>query len=80
MLNIRTNILFDSTMWRELTSLAKIQNTSVGSLVRTAVGTTYFQNNTQKKRADAINRTLAIRPNFKGKINYKALINYGRER
>lgn len=42
MLNKRTQILFDNHLWRELTSLAESQKTSVGNLVRQAVTKTYF--------------------------------------
>ncbi len=79
MLNYRTNILFDTQMWKQLQTLAKAQNTSVGQLVRDAVQKTYIEDQIQKDRAKAIEETIKIRPHLKGKIDYEAWINYGRE-
>ena len=79
MLNIRTNILFDDSMWSQLTSLAKAQNTSVGQLVRSAVQTVYLEKNRLQARALAFDKIIKIRPKLQ-KINYRDLIDYGRER
>lgn len=80
MLNKRTQILFDQDMWQRLTSLAKAKNTSVGKLVREAVEQKYLYAVDLQKRHKAIEATLRHRPNpFKGRIDYKALINAGRK-
>lgn len=80
MLNKRTNILFDQELWNELTKLAKNSNRSVGELVRTAVSEHYELKDDIKKRikkaCDAIE---ANREKVDAKIDYKALINYGRK-
>ena len=79
MLVKRTNILFDETLWRDLSKLAKARKTSVAKLVRKAVRDTYFSDKDQEERAKAIDEILKIRKKFKGKIDYKELINYGRK-
>ncbi|OGG18477.1 hypothetical protein A2721_01670 [Candidatus Gottesmanbacteria bacterium RIFCSPHIGHO2_01_FULL_47_48] len=79
MLNIRTNILFDQSMWKQLQNLAKSQNTSIGQLVRSAVKKTYSQDEIQRRRAAAIEKTFKIRPKLKN-LDFEELINYGRER
>lgn len=81
MLTKRTNILFDEELWKRLTSLAQKRNTSVGELVRIAVKETYdTKDEMLEKRRKAIEETLKYRPKpFKGKIDYKALINAGRK-
>lgn len=79
MLNKRANILFDKDTWRKLTKVARDKNTSVGELVRDAVKEKYIQDDEQKRIAKAIDSIRARRKIFKGKIDYKALINYGRK-
>lgn len=78
MLTKRTNILFEEKTWKELSMIAKRENTSVGELVRTAVEEKYSEDVLEKRRlaAEAI---LKHRPKpVKGRIDYKALINAGR--
>ena len=79
MLVKRTNILFDEDLWGQLTSLASSQTTSVGNLVRNAVKKVYFNDSLVRERAEAIDDIMAIRKVFKGKIDYKELINAGRK-
>lgn len=79
MLNYRANILFDPQIWKHLEALAKSKNISVGQLVRDAVDKVYSEDEIQKMRAKAFEEIMKIRPHFKGKINYKELINYGRK-
>jgi len=78
----RTNILFDQELWNRLSNLSKKENRSVGELVRTAVQRTYFSDDRiVEERRKAFEHILAIRPKpVKGKIDYKEMINYGRER
>lgn len=79
MLNKRTNIFFDDQLWKKLAVIAVIKNVSVGQLVRTAVEEKYInQINLAKTRA-ILEDIEDIRPNLKGKIDYKELINYGRK-
>lgn len=79
MLTKRTNILFEEEMWAKLLTLSKFKKVSVGDLVRNAVIGTYFDNKEQFDRAEAIDKIMAIRKTFKGKIDYKKLINAGRK-
>ncbi len=79
MLNKRTNILFDDKLWQVLTRKAKTNKTSVGELVRKAVKQTYLGEKDQKTIAKAIETTKKIRKTFKGRVDYKELINYGRK-
>ena len=77
----RTNILFDEGLWQRLARLARERESSVGELVRSAVHRTYFSDQEDRERKEALERILAIRPKpVKGKIDYEELINYGRER
>lgn len=79
MLTKRTNILFDDLLWNQMTQLAKKRKTSVGELVRQAVSEKYLNDDKTeriKKACEAIEKTRKL---FKGKIDYKALINYGRK-
>lgn len=78
MLTKRTNILFDDALWAKLVEVAKKQKTSVGSLVRETLSDKYMQEESFEKRKKAIEEIERIRPHFKGKLDYKALINYGR--
>lgn len=79
MLTKRANILFEEKTWKELTALAKKQNTSVGELIRTAVEKEFSLEQELQTRKKALDHIREIRPKpFKGKIDYKALINKGR--
>lgn len=79
MLTKRTNILFDEELWRILVQLAKLNNTSVGKLIRDAVADKYTKKATFLKRQTAIESTLKKRLMSKDRIDYKELINYGRK-
>lgn len=80
MLNKRTNILFDDRLWRKLSSEAKERNVSIGELVRSAVEEKLLEQERLERRKKAVESTLKHRPKpFKGKIDYKALINEGRK-
>lgn len=78
MLTKRTNILFDQALWNRLAQLAKDMNTSVGKLVRDAVEEKYTEDKNLEKIRKACESIEKHRKVFKGKIDYKALINYGR--
>lgn len=79
MLNKRTHILFDQSMWQMLTNLSIAKRESVGKIVRDAVKTVYMKTDELETRRKAIESILKNRPApAKGKIDYKALINYGR--
>ncbi len=78
MLTKRTNILFDDTLWTKLVQVAKKEKTSVGGLVRKTLSDKFMQEESFEKRKKAIEEIEKIRPHFKGKLDYKALINYGR--
>lgn len=79
MLTKRTNILFDESLWRELADLAKSKGTSVGNLIRIAVEEKYTNESDLESRRKTIEDIEKIRPHFKGKLDYKALINHGRK-
>ena len=52
---------------------------SIGEIIRESVEKRYREEEIFKKRDAAIKRTLKIRPKpFKGRIDYKELINAGR--
>lgn len=80
MFNRPTHILLDDEYRSHLAAMARLENTSIGELVRRAIRKVYFQDEIKKKRAKAIDDIMRIRPHFKGKIDYKELINSGRER
>lgn len=80
MLNARFNVLFEDKVLQDLYNFARIKNISVGELIRTAVCEKYFDNaKVIETRRRAIEKTLKIRKQFKGKIDYKALISEGRK-
>lgn len=79
MLTKRTNILFDEKLWKDVSSLAKKEKTSVGNIVRSAVRERVESEELLAKRRKALDEIERIRPKpFKGKIDYKELINAGR--
>ncbi len=79
MLTKRTNILFDEKLWQEIFKLAKKEKTSMGNIVRSAVREKIEREADLAQRRRAIDEILRIRPKpYKGKIDYKALINEGR--
>ena len=80
MLNYRAHILLDNETMQSLKELAKMQKTTVGKLVRTAIRETYLIPDPYIQRKVAIQRILKIRPDVSNQpIDYKALINYGRK-
>ena len=79
MLIKRAHILFDIQLWTILTTLAEARKTSVAKLVREAVAEKYIREDELSARRKVIENILKHRPlPVKGKIDYKALINYGR--
>lgn len=79
MLNVRAQILFDEVLWGILHRLSKTKKTSISSLVRQAVRKTYLKTEDLESRRKAIEEIERIRPHFKGKLDYKEMINYGRK-
>lgn len=80
MLTKRTNILFDEELWQKLVALSRSQKISIGEIVRDAIEEKLSRQAELEKRKAAIEATLKHRPKpFKGKIDYKALINAGRK-
>lgn len=78
MLNVRAQILFDETLWETLHRLSKTKKTSISKLVRTAVEEVYMKTKELETRRKAIEEIERIRPHFKGRLNYKEMVNYGR--
>ena len=79
MLTKRTNILFDQNLWDTLTLEARKRKSSVGKLVREALAKMYLQDEELEERKKAFAHILKIRKVSKNRIDYKALINYGRK-
>lgn len=80
MLTKRTNILFSEELWKKLLKSAEVKKISVGEFVRRAVKEKYTQETDLEQRKQLLERIERIRPKpVKGKIDYKALINYGRK-
>jgi hypothetical protein len=79
MLNKRTQILFDQSLWQMLLELAKNKKISIGQLVREAVKERFDKEYVLEQREKAIESTLSNRLLSKKKIDYKKLINYGRK-
>lgn len=79
MLTKRTQILFDENIWKKLTQLARAQTTSVGQLIREAVKEKYLKEADFVRQRETLEEIERIRPRLAQKIDYKALINYGRK-
>lgn len=80
MLTKRTNILLEEDLWKQLEALARAQKMSVSQFIREAIEMKLEENKRLKQTRKAIEEIRKIRPKpFKGKIDYEALINYGRE-
>ena len=80
MLTKRTNILFDEQLWAVLSAASKAEKSSIGALVRRAVADRYVKNDVLARRKEVFDHIVKIRPApVRGKIDYKALINYGRK-
>lgn len=67
MLNKRTQILFDQTLWQTLTNLSVTKKMSIGQLVRNAVEEKYAKDQDIFSRAEAINKTLMFKKQYKAK-------------
>lgn len=79
MLTKRTNILFDEDTWDKLVKLARSRNISTSMIIRVAVEKELSDEEMFAQRRKAFEEIKKIRPEpFKGKIDYKELINYGR--
>lgn len=79
MLTKRAQILFDEEFWQKLVQVAESQKTSVGEVIRRILKEKLggeVEIEAKKKTLEEIER---IRPHFKGKLDYEALINHGRE-
>ena len=80
MLNRRIQVLLDKDSLSKLSGFAKTHKTSMGEAVRRAIDKAYEWEKELDQRRRVIDEIRRIRPApFKGKIDYKALINYGRE-
>ena len=79
MLNKRVHVLFDNQLWTMLLNLAEAKKTSVAKLVRDAVKTAYVKDAELEERRKVIEEIERIRPHLKSKLDYKAMINYGRK-
>lgn len=79
MLTKRTNILLEEDIWKQLEKVAREQNMSVGEFIREAIKIKLDEKKQLKQTQKAIDEIRKIRPHFKGKLDYKALINYGRK-
>ncbi len=79
MLTKRVNILFDQKIWTRLQKRAKRLKRSTSDLVREAVEQ-LPNDEVLKKRKEAYEWILKNRPKpVKGRIDYKAMINYRRK-
>lgn len=79
MLNRRVQVLFDKDLWINLTKLADSEGISIGEFLRKAAREKIERKKELEHRKGVIDEIRRIRPApFKGKIDYKALINYGR--
>lgn len=80
MLNKRTQILFDQDLWQKLVAISRAQKVSIGELVRGAVKEKYTRDLELAERNKVLEDIEKVRPApFKGKIDYKELISYGRK-
>lgn len=80
MLTKRAQILFDEGLWKKLVQLAQAQKTSVGQVIRATITEKYGQEAGLSERKQLLEEIESIRPKpLRGKIDYKALINYGRK-
>lgn len=82
MLNKRTNLLLEKKDYSLLQIIAEKEGASVGELIRRAISKTYKQKakSEAKAREKIVAEIFALRQKTKAKkINYKALIEYGRK-
>ena len=71
MLNKRTHILFDQSMWQMLTNLAAAKKTSIGKIVRDAVEEKYKKDQDLSSRVKAIDSLLNLKKKYKTKSTNK---------
>lgn len=83
MLNRRAHILFEEDEFNLLELLAAEKGQSVGELVRLAVQRTYIESKAKelsdREKAFAALKKLQQQTRQKGRVDYKALIEYGRK-
>lgn len=78
MLAKRTNILFEQETWDALTALAQAKGSSVAELIRKAIKMAYLQEGEKMTKTKIFDSIINLRKKVKGKINYKELIEDGR--
>ncbi|MBI4272438.1 hypothetical protein HY621_01135 [Candidatus Uhrbacteria bacterium] len=78
MLSKRTNILFSNEMWEELNTLAKERKSSIGEIVRSAIEDVYLSERKRVLFQNAVRAIIHARPKSEKEIDYKELINEGR--
>lgn len=78
MLAKRTNILFEQETWDTLTVLAQAKAVSVAELIRKAIKMAYLPEGEKMVKMKVFNSILNLRKRAKDKINYKELIEDGR--
>jgi len=80
MLTKRAQILFDEQLWDKLVKLAEARKISVAEYIREIAKKDINETKMLEQRRKAVESILKHRPKpFKGKIDYKALINAGRK-
>lgn len=79
MLNRRIQVLFDKDLKDKIINLAKANRSSVGQIIRETMKARLSREKELEQRKNVIEAILRHRPKpFKGKIDYKELINAGR--
>lgn len=78
MLKKRVNIFFEEKTWTKLKKHAKQQHRSASNLIREAVEEKFFLQ-TAARRSSAFDAVLKHRPKAVKRIDYKKLINEGRD-
>lgn len=83
MLNRRAHILFEEEEFNLLELLAMEKGQSVGELVRLAVQRVYVESEAKelsdREKAFEALKKLQLQTRQKGRVDYKALIEYGRK-
>jgi len=83
MLTKRANLLFEEELWQLLAAKAEEEELSVGELVRQAVQKIYVEPGDEvlKGRKQAFKALIKLQQKTKqkGRVDYKALIEYGRK-
>lgn len=79
MLNRRIQVLLDKDLRDKVANLAKANKSSVGQIIRETMQARLSKEKELEQRKSVIESILKHRPKpFKGKIDYKELINAGR--